>query len=85
MLAAGWTDAGGGDIKYVWGAGVSRADSHLLHVALFVGAYNLATRTFDKSFMRQLEERGYDLTTLRFSIAKKRTPTPPTEATDDGQ
>ncbi len=26
---------------------------------------------FDKSFVAELEERGYDITTLRFSICKK--------------
>lgn len=31
---------------------------------------------FDKSVLEQLDERGYDLTTLKFSIQKKPKPTP---------
>jgi hypothetical protein len=63
------------DICYVWGDGVSRSDSRLLHTVLgcerfspqLDGRYAALHSLFD-----ELEERGYDLTTLKFSIQKKK-------------
>lgn len=40
------------------------ADGHLLHAAMTRGLWGTGTR----SFLQELEERGYDLTTLRFSV-----------------
>lgn len=71
------------DLCYCWGEGVSRADSSLLHYtfsskrpvlskcyeAMLSGESSQIS--FDPSFLEELEARGYDLTTLRFSIQKK--------------
>jgi hypothetical protein len=54
------------DIVYSWGEGVSKADSHLLH-----GALTITMKWGDKSFQEELEARGYDIKTLKFSIYKK--------------
>lgn len=70
------------DIVYAWGQGVPKGDSHLLHSALSAPRTRLnydakfpASRfdaTIDEpSFLQELEARGYDLTTLRFSVQKK--------------
>ena len=53
------------DIVYAWGEGIHKSDAHLLHSAL------TNTMKFgEKSFQEELEARGYDLTTLTFSIMK---------------
>ena len=63
------------DVCYVWGAGVSRSDSHLLHTTF--GSQRMRHDfpsmkvVYDPSFLDELEARGYDLTTLQFSIQKK--------------
>lgn len=72
----------GPDIVYCWGPGTSRRDTLLLHhrlgspqVELVHGddAVKLGRNwNFGKSFLDELEERGYDLTTLKFSIQKKK-------------
>lgn len=50
----------------------SKPDGHLLHVRLnaprFYGHEELP------SFVQELEARGYDITTLRFSVKRKGTP-----------
>lgn len=63
-----------GDILYEWGEGVASGDWHLLH-----GAFGVRHSTptpegprFDPSLLEELQARGYDLTTLRFSIRKRR-------------
>ncbi len=65
------------DICYVWGDGISKADSHLLHNVLTgrrlrIGFIGEEQHVIDPSFMEELETRGYDITTLKFSISKKR-------------
>ena len=50
------------------------ASGHLLH-SIFCSERiyldeNLEAK-FDKSFVDELEERGYDITTLRFSVERK--------------
>lgn len=70
-----WSDP---DIIFCWGPGTSGRDSRLLH--LFFGTERPRTDysvippriTFDKSMLQELEARGYDLTTLKFSIQKKK-------------
>jgi hypothetical protein len=62
------------DVCYAWGDGVPRCDSRLIHNILsservvldLCGGY-----TFEPSLLDELEKRGYDLTTLKFSISKK--------------
>jgi hypothetical protein len=52
-----------------------RCDGHLLYGALSCARHNPITNEWDNSFMDELEARGYDITTLRFSVAlKKATP-----------
>lgn len=64
------------DVIYEWLGGASmRRDSALLHNC--IGSKQpdcFATPLFSKmhpSLLEELESRGYDLTTLRFSIMKK--------------
>lgn len=61
------------DIVYDGGEGTSRADRSYLHSVL---GTKREVRTFtgtilEPSVLEELEARGYDLTTLRFSIKKK--------------
>lgn len=72
------------DICFAWGGeGATRRDGALLHY-MFSGKrmqpvygqerdenHGLPWK-FDKSFLEELEARGYDLTTLKFSIQLKR-------------
>ena len=53
------------DIIYVGGNGTSRPDRRLLHYIFSLGHFD------GKSLYEELESRGYDLTTLKFSIQKK--------------
>lgn len=70
-----------GDVEYDWGDGCSKSDGHLLHAVVnsprhwvgFEGA------KVNPSLLEELVSRGYDITTLRFSIAKKVAPTTPKE------
>lgn len=65
---------GSEDICYAWGGdGASKADSHLIH-GMFSGyEYRKHGRSPSPhdGYLEALEARGYDLTTLRFSIQKK--------------
>jgi hypothetical protein len=47
----------------------SKPDGHLLHVRL--NAPRFTDSEEQPSFVQELEARGYDLTTLRFSIRRK--------------
>jgi hypothetical protein len=69
------------DLTYVWGAGCASADAHLLHNVLTGERYPhpLNGTKPDSSLTAELEKRGYDLTTLRFSISKPN----PTKQPDD--
>ncbi len=65
-LIAGW-NARERDVGFAWGgAGASKADGSLLYsfLAYLKGLHG-------KTFVEELEARGYDLTTLRFSIRQK--------------
>ncbi len=62
-----------GDVDVVYGyggSGASRADSRLLCTFFENLTYNCFTG--EKNLRQHLAERGYDLTTLRFSIQRKR-------------
>lgn len=65
-----------------WGDGCSKRDGNLLHYMLASKRQRMiygeeqklkggANVTFDPSFIEELEARGYDLTTFKFSIQKK--------------
>lgn len=70
------------DICYAWGKGSCKSDSHLLHNVLSsprirskiapAGGNYLDYIEYGPSFYEELESRGYDLTTLKFSIQKKK-------------
>jgi hypothetical protein len=47
-----------------------KADGHLLHYVFDVPRKR-EDGTYDDPVWKQLEDRGYDLTTVRFSICKK--------------
>lgn len=67
------------DLIYSWGAGVPKADSKLLHWAFAGKRLSIMDgRTLDPSFIEELEKRGYDITTFKFSIKLKQQPNPPT-------
>lgn len=58
------------DLAYAWGGdGADKSDSRMLST-FFEDTKNHAGRTLRE----ELERRGYDLTTLRFSIARKPKP-----------
>lgn len=71
------------DIVYSWGDGVDSRDSRLLHY-IFTGKRERTvygderernggvTTVWDDSFIDELKARGYDITTIRFSIQKKK-------------
>jgi len=67
QLKMGWSKREE-DIKYSWGGdGADRCDASLLHMVL-----TTPFKYFDKTFQGELIERGYDITTLKFSIQKTR-------------
>jgi hypothetical protein len=65
----------GPDVCYAWGAGIQSPDARLLHSTLSAKRLTFdfpSTNTkYDLSFIEELEARGYDITTLRFSVRKK--------------
>ena len=75
-LAMYWgrVDGDAPDVVYEWrGDGSMRRDSRLL--AHVVGSKRPSilgeNNEWDKSFLEELEVRGYDLSTMKFSIMKK--------------
>lgn len=84
-LKAKWANEGeaaGGDIAYACGVGCHKADLHLLHYVIGAGHWNPNDRKTDPSFLDELKARGYDLTTIRFSIQKLPPPATPEPARD---
>ena len=62
-LKFGWSND---DIVYAWGGdGASREDAHLLDLFL-------NKKLFDKTLQEELISRGYDITTIKFSIRVKK-------------
>jgi hypothetical protein len=59
------------DLCYVRGDGIPKCDGRLLHYMLSGKRYSPVDKAWDASFLEELEKRGYDLTTLKFSIQKK--------------
>jgi hypothetical protein len=83
-LRAQWgrIDGNNPDLCYYWGDGVPKSDSHLLHNTLSalkcetnwdapLDSPRVMWTRYESSFIKELEERGYDLTTLRFYVRKK--------------
>jgi hypothetical protein len=72
------------DVMFAWqGKSEMRRDTRLLHYHLATQSPDVfATPLFSKmnpSLLEELEARGYDLTTLKFSIMKKVQPVSSTE------
>lgn len=66
----GKDDDGDTDMVIAWGDGVPRCDRALLYVQF--GADRLNEKMeMEPSFRKELEARGYDITTIRFSIQRK--------------
>jgi hypothetical protein len=59
---------GGLDVIYT---APSKPDNWLLFNAFATKRYRAASAVWDASFLEELEKRGYDLRTIRFSIKKK--------------
>lgn len=59
-----------GDIEFKWGQGISKSDGHLLFSFI-----NYVKGLDGKTLVEELLNRGYDLTTIRFSIEKKKVKT----------
>jgi hypothetical protein len=64
------------DLCYVWGEGCAKADGAILCTALegngFQHNYGCQTKVdLGPNFRAELEKRGYDITTLKFSVRKK--------------
>lgn len=64
------------DLCYAWGKGIYSADSHLIHNVFTAERYGFKMAGEPSkpmlSFLKELEARGYDLTTFKFSIQKKK-------------
>lgn len=59
------------DFGWAWGAGgANKADGNLIGYYLFMHQSYI---NYDKTLVKELEDRGYDMTTLKFSIQKKKT------------
>lgn len=78
----GRSEDGDIDVCFAWGAGVSKCDAHLLNNVMADKRCRPAWVTdkewdtpfphvYQPSFLDELEARGYDLTTLKFTIRKK--------------
>lgn len=61
-------------IMVAWGDGVARANGSYLLNALCYGTFGPegAREEMRPSFIKELEERGFDLSTLKISIQKKK-------------
>lgn len=64
------------DFVYVCGEGCHRADLRLLHYHLATKRSTVAMSApfgveFEPSLIEELEKRGYDITTIKFSVQKK--------------
>lgn len=84
-LVARWGRVEGSEpqVCYFPGDGIERCDMHMLHCALSgprqrtnyeapLGSPRYLWTIYTPSFLEELEEHGFDLETIRFSIQKKR-------------
>lgn len=58
---------GESDVYYDWGKGCAGADARLVNYVL---SHVKIPNTDNKNLLEELADRGYDLSTLRFSIKK---------------
>jgi hypothetical protein len=69
IVAYGYSVEGGEDMHFINGPGTHRSDGHLLH-----RYFDCEWRGYDNkvtpSLIDELKSRGYDISTLRFSIRK---------------
>lgn len=56
---------------FQWGTGASKRDANFIANALYFEK-GIPGSEGNRTFVKELEHRGYDLTTLRFSIDKKK-------------
>lgn len=56
----------GPDLQFCFGEDTGRRDN-----AVILSAFGITLNSLGKTLKQELEERGYDLTTLKFSISKK--------------
>ncbi|HEX9973156.1 MAG TPA: hypothetical protein VGD14_13880 [bacterium] len=59
------------DLCYSWGDGCSKSDGHLIHNVFTSDRPHSYDAEKEPSFIKDLEDRGYDITTLKFYIRKK--------------
>jgi hypothetical protein len=68
----GRVDGNAPDVCYQWGgSGANRRDGHLLNYYLSSRRLNWKGEE-EPSLIEELEKRGYDLSTLKFSIEQKK-------------
>ena len=58
-------------IYYAFGEGVDYSDADMLQYAFQTKRFHNSLPTFDPSILDELESRGFDLSTICFSIRKK--------------
>lgn len=70
-LKAAWGSDGDRnvDLVYAWGDGINKADSWLLYALMSVERYDSIGNCLP-SFKEELIARGYDITSLKFTISK---------------
>lgn len=62
---------GSNDHVIAYGEGIPRCDRALLFSLVSTKTFNPVRNVWDDSFLEELEQRGYDLTTLKISVEKK--------------
>jgi hypothetical protein len=58
------------DLCYAWGEGVPSCDARLIDWMLSGNRYDSIEKEWMPSFLEEFKTRGYDITTLKFSIQK---------------
>jgi hypothetical protein len=58
------------DVIISRGEGVDKCDGAYMFWALATQRYSEATKTYSKSIIDELKDRGYDITTIEFRIDK---------------
>jgi hypothetical protein len=58
------------DLCFAWGDGVNKCDARLLSNAITSFTFEPGSYETRPSLYDELEKRGYDMTTLKFSISK---------------
>jgi hypothetical protein len=61
-----------GDVLYQWGDDAVKSDGSLLHYHFGVREWDYVEKKSRPSLLEELHARGYDLTTLKFSIKKRK-------------